>query len=186
MKVSVRGVVLVVVIVVFGVLLFTSIGGRARRYFGVFISEITVASKENEQLPLETYDWQLKNFEGRKMQFEKYKGRVIFLNFWATWCKPCIKELPDIQELYKDYGKDVVFILLTQEESSKVNTFIKKTGLNLPVYYPSTPVPDVLFSKTVPATYIINKTGQIILAETGAADWNNQKTRLILEGLISE
>lgn len=186
MKFSVKqvGVVLLLLIVV--VLFFTSIGASARRYFGVWISEISVALKEDKKLSSETYEWVLRDLDGRDLQFGTCKGKVVFLNFWATWCKPCIEELPDIQELYEAYGQKVIFLLVTQEDSSRVIPFVKRKNLKLPIYYAATPIPEALFSKTVPTTYIIDKRGKIILAETGPSDWNSHEIKTLLDRLIAE
>lgn len=186
MKLSVRYIGILTLLVIIAIFFFTSIGTKARRYIGVFISEMAVALKEDNHLSSETYEWRLRNRDGHDLQFGTYKGQVVFLNFWATWCKPCIKELPDIQELYNSYGEKVAFVLVTQEDSAKVNAFVKRKDLELPVYYTSTPIPDAVYSKTVPTTYIIDKKGYIVLAETGVSDWNGQETRLLLNRLLAE
>ena len=114
------------------------------------------------------------------------EGKVTFLSYWATWCPPCIAELPGIQELYSDYGDKVDFVLLSQEETDKVQRFITKKGYDVPVYIPQMQAPEILQSNSLPTNYIIDAKGNIIIKETGAADWNSNKVRILLDGLLSK
>ena len=68
-----------------------------------------IEKKENQKT-LRTYEWQLKDENGNIFNFESVKGKVVFINFWATWCPPCIAEMPSIQNLYKDYKDKVEFL----------------------------------------------------------------------------
>ena len=91
-----------------------------------------------------------------------------------------------LQNLYNDYGDKVAFMLVAQDKTEKVAAFIEKKGYDLPVYYSMTEPPNVLTSKSIPTTYVINKEGKIIVAETGAADWNSEKIRNLLDELIAD
>ena len=132
------------------------------------------------------FNLKLTDQDGNARSLKEFKGKVIFLNYWATWCPPCIAELPGIQELYADYGDKVDFVLLTQEETEKVQRFITKKGYDVPVYIPQMQAPELLQSNSLPTNYIIDAKGNIIIKETGAADWNSAKVRKLLEGLLAE
>mgnify|MGYP003148631006 FL=1 len=108
------------------------------------------------------------------------------MNFWATWCPPCVAEMPSMQKLYDDYGDKVTFMFVTSDDRQKVENFLKRKNLNLPVYYPNSETPETLKSKLLPTTYIINSKGEIVVAETGAADWNSNKTRALIDDLLSQ
>jgi len=114
------------------------------------------------------------------------KGKVTFISYWATWCPPCIAELPGIQKLYKDYGDKVDFVLLTHEEPEKVLRFINKKGYELPIYFPQMRAPVILQENSIPTNYVIDANGKIIIKETGAADWNSKKVRKLLDELLAK
>ncbi len=167
-------------------ILFTPVGFHARVFVGRLLSTSAAILKTELQLPVENYDWQLVDVTGNEFNFENTKGKVVLVNFWATWCPPCVAEMPSFQGLYDDYNDKVVFMLVAQDKVEKVSAFIAKKEYTLPVYYSKTEAPSVLSSKTIPTTYVINKEGKIIIAKTGVADWNSDKTRKMLDQLLAE
>ena len=167
-------------------ILFTPLGFHARVLVGRLLSTSAAVLKTELQMPVENYDWQLVDAKGNKFNFENTKGKVVLVNFWATWCPPCVAEMPSLQSLYNDYNDKVVFMFVAQDKVEKVSAFIAKKEYSLPVYYSKTEAPSILTSKTIPTTYVINKEGKIIIAKTGVADWNSDKTRKILDQLLAE
>jgi thiol-disulfide isomerase/thioredoxin len=167
-------------------LLFTPIGFKLKVMASRLLSSSAAVVKAELQVPLDSYKWELKDSEMQSFNFETQKGKVILVNFWATWCAPCIAEMPSMQELYNDYGNRVAFMFVTNEEEQKVLDFLKRKNYDLPVYFPQTLEPQVLSSKVLPTTYIINKMGKIMVAETGTADWNSAATRKLLDSLLEE
>ena len=167
-------------------ILFTPVGFHARVIVGRLLSTSAAVLKTELQMPVENYDWQLIDTKGNDFNFMDAKGKVVLVNFWATWCPPCVAEMPSLQALYNNYKEEVVFIFVAQDKVEKVSAFIEKKGYTLPVYYSKTEAPSVLTSKTIPTTYVINKEGKIIIAETGVADWNSDKTRKMLDVLLAE
>ena len=167
-------------------ILFTPLGFHARVLVGRLLSTSAAVLKTELQMPVENYDWQLVDAKGNKFNFENTKGKVVLVNFWATWCPPCVAEMPSLQSLYNDYNDKVVFMFVAQDKVEKVSAFIAKKEYSLPVYYSKTEAPSILTSKTIPTTYVINKEGKIIIAKTGVADWNSNKTRKILDQLLAE
>ena len=111
-------------------------------------------------------------------------GKVVFISYWATWCPPCIAELPTIEKLYADYGDQVNFMLISNERSETVRLFLEKKGYDLPVYLSRMQAPKALFERSIPTTYIIDGDGKILMKETGAADWNSEKVREVLQDLL--
>jgi thiol-disulfide isomerase/thioredoxin len=108
------------------------------------------------------------------------------INIWATWCAPCIAEMPSIEKLYIDYKDDVHFVIATYEDKSLVDAFLQKQNLNLPVYRNQTKEPLLLHSKTIPATFILNTKGEIIVSEKGTSNWNSKSVRELLDQLIAK
>lgn len=140
--------------------------------------------KVEDQTQLAPFTYLLSEVDGTTHNAEIGKGKVTFISYWATWCPPCIAELPSIEALYSDYGNQVNFILLTQEDAEVVNRFLEKKGLDLPIFIPRMQAPEPLYSRSIPTNYLIDGTGKIIIKETGAADWNSAQVREILDGLL--
>lgn len=141
---------------------------------------------KSERVKLNSYDWKLMDIDSNEITFNQFKGKVIFVNFWATWCPPCIAEMPSLEDLYKDYKNDVVFLFVANDDPKKVTKFIADKSYSHPVYYQLTEVPKELLSTLLPTTYIINKQGEIVVNKTGAADWDSGKVRDMLDKLIKE
>lgn len=170
-----------------GAILFTPLGPKVKGYASRMWYKNVVAQKTDKQVSEEVYTWQLTDIEGNLVSFGDETDKVIFLNFWATWCAPCIKEMPDIQKLYDNYGEKVSFLLVTEEETSRVQAFMQKKKFNLPVYFTKKiDIPDELRFKLIPTTYIIGRSGKIAKAETGAVDWNSDEIRSLLDDLLAE
>jgi thiol-disulfide isomerase/thioredoxin len=73
------------------------------------------------------FDWTVQSLDGRPFHLETAKGKVVFLNLWATWCGPCVREMPDIQRLYERMkGKGVVFLCVSNEGPDKVRRFVEQ------------------------------------------------------------
>ncbi len=187
MKRSLVSILFIVFLLGLGVYFFTPLGPKVRGYAGRLWSKNAVSLKTDRQISDEAYGWQLTGTNGNPYGFTEAKGKVVFLNFWATWCGPCLKEMPDIQKLYDEYGDKVGFLLVTQEETAKVNAFLQKKDYALPIYFTDTEdIPKEIASKSMPTTYIIGKSGKIVLAETGAKDWNSEEVRAMLDVLLAE
>ncbi|WP_178988232.1 TlpA family protein disulfide reductase [Winogradskyella schleiferi] len=132
-------------------------------------------------------DWKLKSDrDDTILKFEDSKGKVVFINFWATWCPPCIAEMPSLQELYNDYNDKVVFLFVTKDGFETVEKFKTKRGFNFEVFKPISKTPSELVTSSIPRTFIINKEGKIVVDESGAVDWNSMKVRQQLDNLLSE
>ena len=153
------------------------------KIFGMFSpSEIS----EDDRETLKNYHWELINLKGESYELKEAKGKVVFINLWATWCPPCIAEMPDMQELYNDYQDKVVFLFVSNERQDKVASFLKKKGYDLPSFQPKSGIPEELYSTSIPATYIIDKKGMIVIDKRGAANWNGSTVRTLLDRLILE
>jgi len=138
----------------------------------------------DDQKTVVPFQYEVQDLSGEPKNIAIGQGKVTFLSYWATWCPPCIAELPGIQALYNDYGNKVNFILLTQEKTKKVQEFISKREYNLPIYIPVMQAPKLLEEKSIPTNFIIDAQGTIIIKETGAADWNSNKVRKLLDELL--
>jgi len=107
----------------------------------------------------------LKDIRGRTVRLSDYKGRVVLLNFWATWCPPCRAEMPDLVKLQREYAKQglqVVGVTYPPETLSRVRRFARRLGINYPVAL-GTKATKNLFADTdtLPVTVVIDRDGNI-------------------------
>ncbi|MCB0464893.1 MAG: TlpA family protein disulfide reductase [Aequorivita sp.] len=139
---------------------------------------------ETKRETLNNYNWNLQQLGAGEVNFSKSEGKVTIVNFWATWCPPCVAEMPSFQKLYDVYGDNVDFYFVTSENPEKIVNFIAKNGYSLPFFVQRYEAPKQLESLVLPSTYLISKKGQIIIAEEGAANWNSKKMRTLLDQLL--
>jgi len=131
------------------------------------------------------YDWSVKSLDGQDFKIADAKGKVVFLNFWATWCLPCVAEMPSIQRLHEKLKDDgVVFVCVSNEETSKVSKFVKEKGLTFPIYTIHGTPPDVFKTRGIPATFILSPEGKIAFRHIGSAKWDDDKSIDFIKGLM--
>ena len=148
----------------------------------------TAPSIENidNRVVVSNYDWNLKGLNTEDYNFEEAKGKVVFINYWATWCPPCRAEMPDIQALYDDYKDKVEFVFITNEKAVTVTKFLDKKDYNLPSYNQLSNGPSQFKVSSIPATYLLSKSGEIVVHKVGPADWDGKKVRALLDSLLLE
>ncbi len=155
----------------------------------VAIVQPSVKNDENTvQLTDEDFAWQFEEMNGTVHQLDDYKGKVLFINLWATWCPPCVAEMPSIQELYDKFKDEeqIEFLIISSENPEKVKAFIQKRDFTFPVKIARYKLPDALYTKSIPTTFLISKSGKIVVKEVGAANWGGDKMEKIVRDLISE
>lgn len=115
-----------------------------------------------------------KDAAGKIIDLGDLRGKVVFLNFWATWCPPCRAEMPSINKFYEQFktDQDVVFILVDADSDfNGAQQYMDKRGYKLPVYAAASGVPEVLFDGKLPTTLVFDKAGRVSFQESGAADY---------------
>ncbi len=161
-----------------------------RKPIQIFVNKVFAFSpsvtSEYERQQLEDYQWVIEKNNKDKTDYSDYKGKVVLVNFWATWCPPCIAEMPSFQELYEDYKNEVVFLFVSAEDHETVRGFLNRKNFSLPAYRPLSEAPQPLKGNTLPTTYLINKEGDIVINKVGAADWNSERVRETLDNLLAE
>ncbi|MEK6682123.1 MAG: TlpA disulfide reductase family protein [Nitrospirota bacterium] len=135
-------------------------------------------------------DFELKDLNKKSVRLSDYKGKVVFLNFWATWCKPCKEEMPAMELLYKALkGKDFEMIAVSiDRDISKVEPFVKELKLTFPIVLDFMGKADRRYKLTgVPETYIIDQNGVIVEKILGPRDWTRPESiGVVLELLKKE
>ena len=140
-----------------------------------------------DRIRLSSNKWVLNGlYNATNLNLESLEGEVIFINHWATWCPPCRAEMPSMKALYEDYKDKVEFIFITNESKKLVGNYYKAKGFNFPTYNPGSRIPPEINSNSLPATFILDKNQQVVLQEFGAADWNSNTVRSLLNDLIAE
>jgi thiol-disulfide isomerase/thioredoxin len=151
---------------------------------GLFQPDVSQTIKVNEVSDLPEIVFE--NSDGETINLSDQKGKVVFINFWATWCPPCIAEMPsinDLQEKLKD-NKNIVFIMVdTDHDFSRSVLFVKKHQFTFPVYQANSAIPANLLGSAIPTTVIFDKKGKMVFKHEGGADYSNAKVLTYLQQL---
>ncbi len=133
-------------------------------------------------------EFEVRALDNKTLRLSDFKGQVIFLNFWATWCKPCEEEMPAMQRLYQEYkakGFAVLAISADAEGAVVVTPFVKKHKLTFPIGLdPKLNVSALYGVWAVPSTFIIDRQGKRILFANGPRTWDGKASRTLFESLL--
>lgn len=113
--------------------------------------------------------------DGNTANISDLRGKVVFINFWASWCPPCRAEMPSIIALYQKLQKDERFVFLLMNEDNdrqKAMDYLRKNHFDLPIYKRAEAIPNAIFSGTLPTTVVINKEGKIVLKKEGMGGYD--------------
>ena len=136
------------------------------------------------------FDFSLTALAGSRLDFETVKGKVIFINMWATWCPPCIAEMPSIQGMYEKYkdNPNIVFAMISfDQDPKKAEKFIQKKGYTMPVFFPNeTQIPKVYESEGIPTTFVIDKEGYIAYKKIGMANYESKSFSSFMDDLLAK
>lgn len=139
-----------------------------------------------EDPPYKERDYKLQDRNGKHSNMADLKDKVVFINFWATWCPPCIAEMPNINKLYQDYkdDEDVVFLMITLDDDfDKAKDFVDKRSLDFNIYRPRSRMPKEFQSRGIPVTFVLDKQGEIAYKHEGMGNYNTVKFKDFLEEL---
>lgn len=132
-------------------------------------------------------DFLLQDLNGNTVKFSSLQNKAIFLNIWATWCPPCVAEMPGIQSLYDKVkgNRNIAFVMLSvdQDGMEKVKKFVAKKGYTFPVYLPASGVPATFETRAIPTTFILGKDGNVAARHDGMANYDTQEVKEFLEKL---
>jgi thiol-disulfide isomerase/thioredoxin len=130
------------------------------------------------------FNLELIDAQGRTKSLKDFKGQVIFMNMWATWCPPCIAEMPSIDKLHEEMGDNVAFVMLSLDQDfKKAKVFNKDKGYDLPIYAAASNLPAMYQSSAIPTTYVIDADGNLALTHKGMADYSDPEFKEFLNSL---
>lgn len=146
----------------------------------------SIEDKEDRAV-INNYNWNLIDINGNKYNFRQTENKVVLVSFWATWCPPCIAELPSLQKLYDDYKDKIEFVFVSNEDPEKLYEFSVHNGYTFKIYNPvESPAIELFKVTSIPRTFLIDKNGAIVIDKSGAANWNSVKVRSIIDILLKD
>lgn len=152
---------------------------------GLAIFGPSIIDSEDRKI-VDNYNWMLEDLEGKTFDYASTQGKVVLVNFWATWCPPCIAEMPGLEKLYSDYKDKIVFLFISDEDNEKISKFVDKNEYSFKVYRAKSKYPENFNVRSIPRTFLIDKNGEIVIDKTGASNWNSEKVRTVIDKLIAE
>ncbi len=135
-------------------------------------------------------DFRLTSLDGRQVNLFDYRGKVVMLHFWATWCPPCVEEIPTIDRLFRgSSGKDFEILAVSVDEggADAVGAFLSRTRLTLPVLLdPRHDVSSLYGTFKFPETYLIDRQGVVRYKVIGPRDWSSPDGADVITGLLAQ
>ncbi|MGO9309249.1 MAG: TlpA disulfide reductase family protein [Spirochaetia bacterium] len=158
----------------------------------VIADQLKSAGLEAPKQEVMSEDFSLESLNGGKVSLSSFKGKVVLLSFWATWCGPCKQEMPAMQTLYKklkDKGFEVVAVDM-MEDKATVAQFVKSAGYTFPVLLDSTGEVGggVYEARAIPTNYVVDKGGLLVGRKIGidGPEWTSQERITLFESLLSQ
>lgn len=146
---------------------------------GLFNAKVDEEINEN----ITNLDFILSDRNGERLHASSLLGKTIFINLWATWCPPCVAEMPGIHSLYKSvkHREDIVFIMLSLDENEdKAKAFMDKKSFDFPLYFLFSALPNEFNHQSIPTTFVISPQGNIIFQKEGMASYDTDAFRNFL------
>ena len=164
----------------------------AIKYVQEIMEKPELSAPDPEEMEVTNVDFEsnmlfFQDLEGNEFSLRNFENKVLFINYWATWCNPCLAEMPSMAELYDQYKENdnIVFLYLSKEDTDTIIDYIPKDDSlgQLPIYKVVTD--DDLFStRGIPTTFIVNRNGEIVIKDVGSAVWNDQSVVDYLDKLL--
>ena len=159
------------------ILASTAAGGPA----GAHAQAPTVGDRALAEASLETfgevdYSWRIRRLDGAETTLEAFRGEVLFVNVWASWCVPCVRELESIERMrHRLVDTEVRFLLVAVEDEEPVRRFIRRYGYDLPFYVEVSRMPSGFGLRGIPTSWVVDRQGRIVLLRHGEAVWDTDE-----------
>lgn len=153
---------------------------------GLFNASINEPSEDRRA---SSVDFSFKDQAGVMHHTKELRGKVVFINFWASWCPPCIAEFPSIEQLYTEFKDhpDVFFLTINQDDDAPAGkAFLEKSGFSVPFYQGAGSFPEEIYSGALPTTVVLDKNGAIRYHKAGFANYSSDRFIQQIHQLINE
>lgn len=134
-------------------------------------------------------DFNVRNLKGGKASLSDYRGKIVLINFWATWCGPCKAEMPSMEALYRSHRRDdfeILAVSIDLGDEAPVRSFIEDFGFTFPVLLDSQfDVNDLFQIRVVPTSIVVDRKGVVAERLLGAKDWNDPDAQAFVKELIN-
>lgn len=138
---------------------------------------------------IQTPDLKFEDENGKTISLHSLQGKVVFINLWATWCPPCVREMPSIHALrntFKD-NNDLVFLMVDVDGNlEKSKKWMQRKKFDLPVHIPASEIPRDLFRGSIPTTFIVDKNNTIVGRHVGGANYASKEIIDLMTELLKE
>lgn len=140
--------------------------------------------REGDRAP----EFSLLSLDGKAVSLSSYRGKVVMVHFWATWCPPCVEEIPTLERLYRaSFGKDLEILAVSVDEggAGAVGSFMQKNRFALPVLLnPDQSVARKYGTFKFPETYLLDRDGIVRRKIIGAADWTSPAAQEVIQAMV--
>jgi peroxiredoxin len=172
--------------VVMGLMLL--LGGQ-RVFATPVASLLQAASLTPSAKPRAAVHFQLPDLHGQKQHLHAQRGKVVFLNFWATWCLPCRQEMPEMEQLFQSFRQQpfIMWAVAMQENRKQAASFVQEHRLHFPILLDVDGKVSAAYGlQALPTTYLIDCGGQIVGHAVGPRPWNDETVRVLLAALLED
>ncbi len=155
------------------------------RLLGFIAGQPRIEESPINTMAAEDWNWDLRSLDGEFVALSEFAGKPLLLNRWATWCGPCIAEMPFLQNLHEQYGDRISLALVSNEEPETLKKWLDAKGYTMPVYRPVGQAPELFKSRSIPITWLISPQGEMLARHTGAARWDGEDVQRAIDGMLS-
>ncbi|MEX2467233.1 MAG: TlpA disulfide reductase family protein [Gemmatimonadota bacterium] len=133
------------------------------------------------------FTWRIQPLDGDLVTLDRFRGEVLFINLWASWCTPCVRELASIERLRARLADtDVRFLIVAAEGERPVRRFLRRYTYDLPIYLERTPVPASFGLRGLPTTWLVDRSGHLVLLRHGEAVWDTDEVEAFVRAVARE
>lgn len=133
-------------------------------------------------------DFTVPGLGSEPLRLNAFRGQVVLLNFWATWCPPCTDEMPSMERLYqryKPFGFTILAISVDMEEAATIAPFVEALKVTFPIgLAPSMDVPNQYALRALPSSFLIDRSGNTVAIALGPRDWDGTAAHAVIEALL--
>jgi thiol-disulfide isomerase/thioredoxin len=131
------------------------------------------------------YSWRIRALDGETTTLERFRGEVLFINVWASWCAPCVRELASIERLKARLGDSGVrFLIVAAERERPVRRFLRRYRYDLPFYLEEARMPPAFGLRGLPTSWVVDRDGRIVLLRHGEAVWDTDEVEAFVRAMV--